>query len=263
MFFRSEIPLHMDTIKYLKSQCSHPLVFCPVGKTSFSFIESHPPEFVVVLGDAALQLALTMLWKVPILVSLVDHPPTDSRIVFLDTQQPYAMQIQLLKKLMPAMDTIWYPYVSERLAPCHCLKQAVASAGIRINSHRLNDPRTLPGALRKLAEQTTAIIFPPDPGIMNNAIIQSIFLASFRSKTPAVSFSEALVKRGAIFAYVLSPENLAASISEIIDEVLVNGQPQNSKRVFEHWELILNMTILEKFKLPISDQIRDAAKKLF
>ena len=263
VFFRPDIPLHIDTIERLKRIKHQKLVFCPVGNTSFSFLESQPPEFVVALGDAALQRALKMLWRVKILVTLVDQPSTDSRTLFLDTQQPYELQIQLLKTLNSDFTTIWYPYVAERCAPGSALQLAAENAGMKVNPHQLDDPRVLPEALREFAQPTTAAILPPDPGIMNNAIIQSILLASFRSQTPVVGFSEALVKQGAISAYVLTPENLAATIAEIIDEGIANRRPLPPRIVFDRWELILNQTILEKFKLPLSDELKNRAMKLF
>ncbi|MFZ2958148.1 MAG: ABC transporter substrate binding protein [Candidatus Ozemobacteraceae bacterium] len=291
VFYRPDIPLHLGTVQHLKSETNRSLVFCPVGKTSFSFLESHPPHFVIALGDAALELALTMSWKVQIFVALVDQPPSDSRILLLDTQQPYAKQLRLLKTLVPNLNTIWYPYAAERFAPGSALKRAADAAGMKIVSERLENPQILPEALRILTQQTSAALLPPDPGIMNDAIIQSIFLAAFRSRTPVIGFSEALVRQGAAFAYVLSPENLATAISEVIQEdefgsakgtkeedesgaakgtkdtIKVDGagsdHSQSPIRIFNRWNLILNSTILEKFKLPISDQLKNSASKIF
>ncbi len=262
IFFRPDIPLHVDTIQQLKLKTNQSLVFCPVGKTSFSFLESRSPEFAVALGDAALKLASTMMWKVKILVALVDQPTDDSRILFLDTQQPHTKQLKLLKTIVPNLDTIWYPYITERFAPGSALKLAAEKEGLKIISNRLDNPRILPGALQALTQQPSAVIFPPDPQIMNNAIIQSIFLATFRSKTPVISFSEAMVKQGAAFAYTLSPENLAQAIAEIMNESVEKTNSQQLIRVFDRWNLILNLTILEKFKLPISDQTKKSAFKL-
>lgn len=263
VFFRQDIPLHLDTITHLQEKSKQPLVFCPVGKTSFSFLESRPPQFVVVLGDSALELALKMPWKVKILVTLVDNPPADPRILLLDTQQPYAMKIRLLKTLVPKLDTIWYPYATERFAPDNAIKVAAEKEGLKISPQWLKDPRLLTKALRTLTQKNTAAILPPDPGIMNDAIIQSIFLASFRSLTPVVGFSEALTRFGAVFSYVLLPENLAISMAEIINEEINNPNFKNSKRVFDRWGLVLNLKIIEKFKLLISDQLKNSAFKLF
>lgn len=263
VFYRPDIPLHVDTIQHLKLKTSQSLVFCPVGKTSFSFLESGPPEFAVALGDAALQLALTMAWKVKILVALVDQPTDDSRILFLDTQQPYAKQLKLLRTIVPNLEAVWYPYITERFAPGSALKIAAEKEGLKLISNRLDNPRVLPGALQALNQQKSAVIFPPDPLIMNNAIVQSIFLATFRSGTPVISFSEAMVKQGAAFAYTLSPENLAQTIAEIMGEAVEKRYSQKPVRAFDRWNLILNMTILEKFKLPLSDQIKESAFKLF
>lgn len=263
VFFRPDIPLHVDTVKHLKGITQENLVFCPVGKTSLSFLESRPPACAVVLGDAAQHLALSMLWKVKILVTLLDQPTEDKRIVYLNTNQPVALQIQLLKSLRRNLETIWYPYVSERFAPDEAFQKAASSAGVAIKSSSLDDPRSLPAALRYLNLGNTAAILPPDPGIMNDAIIKSILLASFRSHTPIAGFSEGMVRQGATFAYVLSPENLAESISEKINELVKDQHSLAPRSDFERWDLILNATILEKFNLVVPDEVREKAKKIY
>ena len=263
VFFRPDIPLHVDTVTHLKNKTKENLIFCPVGKTSLSFLESRPPACAVVLGDAAQQLALSMLWKVKILVTLLEQPDSDRRVVFLNTGQPVALQIELLKNLRQNLEAIWYPFVSGRFAPEIVLEKAAATAGVMIKSSRLDDPRSLPAALRCLNLSHTAAILPPDPGIMNDAVIRSILLASFRSRTPIAGFSEAIVRQGAAFAYVLNPENLAISISEKIDKMVNDQHALEPRSDFERWDLILNNTILEKFQITVPDEIRQKAIKIY
>lgn len=263
IFFRPDIPLHMDTVNSLKSLSRHKLVFCPVGKTSFSFLESKPPEFAIALGDAALQLSLHMAWNIDILTALIDSPPADSRTIFLDTRQPYAMQMQLLKSLAPETKTVWYPYVASRFAPDSDLEKVIMETGMQIDSHQLSDPRTLPSALRDFGQPGKAALLPPDPGIMNDAIIQAIFLASFRAHNPVVSFSESLVKQGSAFAYVLSPQYLATAINEIMNESMKSRPGSSRARQFDRWQLILNVTVLDKLRIKVPGQIKKSAAKLF
>lgn len=263
VFFRPDIPLHADTVNHLKNKTTENLIFCPVGKTSLSFLESRPPACAVVLGDAAQELALSMLWKVKILVTLLDQPATDKRVVFLNTKQPVAKQMQLLKTLRKNLETVWYPYASERFAPDAALEEAATSAGVTIKSSSLDNPRSLPAALRYLNLSSTAAILPPDPGIMNDAIIKAILLASFRSHTPLAGFSDGMVRQGAAFAYVLRPERLAEAISEKIAEMVNDQHALAPTSNFERWELILNATILEKFNLVIPEEVRREAKKVY
>lgn len=263
VFFRSDIPLYSATIQELSSQAKWSQVLCPVGKTSFSFLESHPPDMAIAIGEAGLQLALSMKWDVPILAALIDDPPTDPRVKFLDTRPPYAMQLRILKQLAPDIDTGWYPYVSEKFAPCNDLKQAADSARTKIITNRLDDPRSLPETLHILTRQQCAVLLPPDPRIMNDAIIGSIFLAAFKSRSLVVGFSEALVKRGAAFAYVLSPETLALALAEMIKETSDKGRSNSPIRRFNKWSLILNSTILEKLKFQIPDKVKNSAEKIF
>lgn len=263
VFFRSDIPLHVSTVNYLRQTSRHELIFCPVGKTTLSFLESHPPECAVVLGDAAQKQAINMFWKTRILVTLVEQPAKDPRIFFHNTNQPAQEQIQLISRLKKETDLIWYPYSSEQFAPQKVLEQAVASAKMRLGTCQLADPRSLPSGLRALSLSHAGIILPPDPGIMNNAVIESIMLASFRSRLPIAGFSESLVKRGAAFAYVITPEHLASELAALVDMLVANPHTQENMSEFSSWELILNQTVLNKFGIKIPEEIKTKAKKLF
>ncbi len=263
VFFRTDIPLHVDTVNHLKEKTTHELVLCPVDKTTFSFLESQPPECAIALGDAAQQLALSMLWKVKILVTLADKPSTDKRIIFLDTDQPADLQLEMLRELRRDLAVVWYPYVSERFAPNQALKSAATALKIRIDACTLDDPRNLPAGLKALGAADTAIILPPDPGIMNDAIIKAILLASFRTQTPIVGFSEAMVRHGAVFAYVLSPENLAESLNAMLTDMVRDRHSVKPRQNFNRWNLILNTTVLEKFDLSLSEELRRKAIKRY
>ncbi|PKL38761.1 MAG: hypothetical protein CVV41_22095 [Candidatus Riflebacteria bacterium HGW-Riflebacteria-1] len=263
VFFRPDIPLHIDTVKGLQSLTNHRLVFCPVGKTSFSFLESKPPDFAIAFGDTALQLAMQMAWNINIVSTLIDSPPDDSRIIFLDTRQPYAQQIQLLKSLAPGIKNIWYPYATPRFAPDDEIDKAIKAAGLQIDSHRLSNPRALPLALREFGQPDTAALLPPDPGLMNNAFIQAILLTSFRAHAPVVSFSESLVKQGAAFAYVITPESLAESINDIMTETIKNRPTKQMIRQFDRWQLILNVTVLDKLHIQIPERVKKSATRLY
>ncbi|EKD84082.1 MAG: hypothetical protein ACD_39C00257G0002 [uncultured bacterium] len=121
----------------------------------------------------------------------------------------------------------------------------------------------MPTALRAFGQPETAALLPPDPGIMNDAIIQAIFLASFRAHNLVVSFSESLVKQGSAFAYVLSPQPLAAAINEVLNESLKIRPAISRVRQFDRWQLILNVTVLDKLRIKVPDQIKKSAAKLY
>lgn len=258
-FYRSDIPLYLAVVKQLEASLKRQFVSCPVEKTSSSFIDSHSPTVVIALGQAGLKRALTMAWTVPILALFTDEPSDDSRVVDIEISQPHQRQIELLKKLHPGLETIWYPFAGDKFKPSPALEKAVAAAGLKLTADRLQDPRALPGALRILNDRTTATVLPPDPSLMNDAIIRPVMLAAFRSQTAVVGFSEGMVRQGSAFAYVFTPEGLGAYLVD-----LVNGyDPHNPVQVFDNWNLILNATILDKLQLSPAAEIRNSATKVF
>ena len=263
VFYRPDIPLYAETFRHLADGTGRNVVPCPVGRTTTSFMESHPPDLVVALGEAGLQRALTVPWPAPIVAVFVDQPPADPRVCLLEAPQPHAQQVALLARLAPTCDTLWYPYAGERFAPGPALQRAAATAGMRIIADRLDDPRGLPQALQHLAHQRTAALLPPDPGLMNTAVVQAILLAAFRSQTPVVGFSEALVKQGAAFAYVLTPEQLAATLADIVDHPPADGRWPKPVRLFSRWSLAINATVIGKLGLALPDEVRAAADRRY
>ncbi|NLI75146.1 MAG: hypothetical protein GX442_01735 [Candidatus Riflebacteria bacterium] len=262
VFFRPDIPLYAETLRHLADLPDRTIISCPVGKTSASFVESHPPDLVITLGDAGLDRALDMPWQSPIVAVFATHPPTDRRVCFLEAPQPHSLQLKVLTSLAPACKTLWYPFAGDRFAPGPALRQAAARAGLDIIAHRLDDPRALPGALQHLASPRTAALLPPDPEIMNTAFVQAVLLAAFRSRSPVIGFSETLVKQGAVFAYVLSPEQLAATLADIIDHHPGQGPCPVASHFFTRWNLVVNATVIGKLGLALPEDVRSAATRL-
>lgn len=258
-FFRSDVPLYLAIVRQLEARMKRSFVSCPVEKTTSSFIDSRSPGIVIALGDAGLKRALTMTWNVPILALFDGDGEHDSRVVPIDIQQPHHLQVETLMKLNPGLKTIWYPYAGEDFKPASALEKAADEAGVKLVVNRLMDPRVLPEALRTLDAPTVGTILPPDPGLMNDAVTRPIMLAAFRSQSVVVGFSEGLVKKGAAFAYVLTPERLAAWLEEVVRKY----DSRSSLRKFDNWELILNATILDKLRLSPPADVRNAAVKVF
>lgn len=264
VFHRSDIPLFPAVVKRLEALQKKEFVSCPIEKTSSSFIDSHPPRMAIALGDAGLQRALTMTWDVPILALFTEKPVTDRRVTEIEIAQPHQRQIELLKKLSPDLETIWYPFVGEAFTPPATLGKAAAAARLRVIPDHLNDPRSLPKALQNLQDRVTATILPPDPGLMNDAIIRPILLATFRSQTLVVGFSEGLVRQGAAFAYVLTPERLGEYLADIVARAEIDAaRLRDPLPPFDGWTLILNVTMLDKLQLSPSAEVRNAAAKRY
>lgn len=258
-FFRSDIPLYLAIVQQLETRLKRQFVSCPVEKTTSSFIDSRSPNIVIAFGEAGLKRALTMTWNVPILSVFAGDEGHDSRVVSIEISQPHHLQVGMLKKLNPGLKAIWYPYSGEEFKPASALEKAAEEAGVKLIVDRLQDPRLLPEALRALDAPTVATILPPDPGLMNDAVTRPIMLAAFRSQSVVVGFSEGLVKKGAGFAYVLTPERLAAWL----DEAVTKYDHRSPVRKFENWGLILNATILDKMRLSPPADVRNAALKVF
>lgn len=263
VFYRPDIPLYADTVKELLARHGARLVSCPVGRVSASFLESRPPRWAIALGDSALQRALAMPWQVPILAVFIDQTTIDPRVMLLEVRQPHELQFATLHRLQPAITRIWYPYLTERFAPGPPLQRAAANARLQVVAERLSDPRRLPEALRLLADPAVAVLLPPDPGLMNSAFLEALFLTAFRSHTLVIGFSESLVRQGAAFAFVMAPTNLATSLSEILEAPPSEENWPGPTRLFHRWNLAINRTVLGKLGLEVPADLLASASRLF
>lgn len=261
VLYRSDIPLYRDVARQLQEKTHPKVIPCPIESLSVSFIESHAPIAMITLGDAGLKRALLMSLNIPIIATLVDAVPTDERVHLLSTNQPINRQLALLRRLFPELKRVWIPSIEPRYAPSAEMLRGVPSGNLMVDSQSLRTPRDLPEALRSITPGNTAIILSPDPALMNEATLQSIFLASFQKQCPVIGFSEGLVKKGAALAFTLTPENLAAELFDFA--VSLTEVRSKGNRAFTGWQLILNRTILEKLGLPIPADLAATARKIF
>jgi len=268
VFYRAEIPLHAETVAALSSTPRLYIVPCPVESVSGSFLDSHPPAAMIALGERATQRAQALPWRVPLLTTLFDPDPshcdTDPRLRHLDTRPPFDRQIALLRQLCPHVKNVWLPYVSDTYAPGHELRAALTAAGITPIVDPIATPRELPTALKTLARPHTAGILPPDPGLINKAVVDAVLLAAFAGRSPVIGFSEALVRQGAIFAFALTPTELAGAIHDLVQRILSDPK-QAAQRLhrFERWRLIINATVLGKLGLHLDPALRKTAARVY
>ncbi|MBF0501248.1 MAG: hypothetical protein HQM09_14005 [Candidatus Riflebacteria bacterium] len=264
VFYRSKIPLHAKTADQITSAGKYRVVLCPLETLSASFLESHPPALAIAIGDSALQKILTMPWNIPVIGTLIDGSLTDKRFYLFDTRQPNDLQISFLMRLQKDIRKIWYPWTSEEFAPAQELKNAVQAAGLELMLWKLDNPENLTGALKAFSTEHCAGILPPDPQLINNAIIPSIFQESFSGKKPIVGYSESMVRKGAVFALTLTPDELASGLMKYADDLLRPSEKEASRsRKFSGWQLILNVTVLKKMGLEVPEDLRGKAAKIF
>lgn len=261
VLYRSDIPLYREIAQLLEAHSPSKFTPCPLESLTASLLETLYPPIVIALGDAGLKRALKTTWNVPIIATLVESVPDDPRVRHLSTSQPLERQIELLRRLVPDLQRIWIPQIA-----CSFSNEAIRSPlptfpALVIDNRPLGAPRDLPVALRALEPKTTALILSLDPCLTNDAAQQTLLLGSFEKQCPVVGFSEALVRKGAVFALTLSPEGLADDLTRFTREVL--EKPTMKQRAFTGWRMVINQTILGKLGIDIPSDLLGAADKVY
>lgn len=216
---------------------------CPVEKTTSSFIDSRSPGIVIAFGEAGPEAILTMTWNVPILSLFDGDEGHDSRVVPIDIPQPHKLQVGMLMKLNPDLKTIWYPYAGEEFKPASALEKAADEAGVRLVVNRLMDPepfRSPSGSGRPDRRDDPAA----RPGADERCRDAADHARGVPLPVGGSRFLGRTREEGGAFAYVLTPERLAAWL----DDVVTKYDSRSPVRKFENWGLILNATILDKLR---------------
>lgn len=264
ILYPSTVPLFGAISKtLLESHLERPIL-CPLEKVSKNFLEDHPPNLIIALGESGVRSALALDWDVPIIAAFVDSAPIDPRIRFFNLHLPHVRQLEIVRRLSGSISRIFFPYASENKAPCGPLVDFVHGNDLELHAEQLSDSHRLPEFFRKISVPESVVLLPADSRLMNSAFLDGLFQTSFQQKVMVIGFSEKLVQQGALFALALSPEGVAKEIEKYgIDLLLKGGKPANRTRTFEGWDLYLNSIVARKMGFSFPPDLVKSARRVF
>jgi ABC-type uncharacterized transport system substrate-binding protein len=190
-----------------------------------------PAKLQIAVGSAALQAALDVESRMPILATLLPLATYEQileqtgrrngrQVSALYLDQPLHRQFALIRLALPDTRRIGVVLGPQSRSASAALAKAADDHGLRLLTSRADTPDTIFAALQKLMGDIDVLLVAPDPVIYNSTTIQSILLTTYRAQIPLVGFSPAYVKAGALLAVYSSPGQLGTQAGEIAHGVL-------------------------------------------
>ena len=94
---------------------------------------------------------------------------------------------------------------------------------LKLNQYRVNQANKLLPVLRELLRHNDALLMLPRQSIYNRDTLKGVLLSSYRNRKPAISYSPAHVKSGAVASIFSSPVDIGRHLAQLLNQLL-NGQ---------------------------------------
>ena len=91
-----------------------------------------------------------------------------------------------------------------------------------LNQYRIDPLNKLLPVLRNLLRQNDALLMLPRQSIYNRDSLKGVLLTSYRNRKPAISYSPAHVKSGALASIYSSPADIGRHLAQLINRKLKN-----------------------------------------
>ncbi|MDA0781205.1 MAG: ABC transporter substrate binding protein [Rickettsiales bacterium] len=184
------------------------------GKTLVDEIKSHirnnpeHPKVIYSIGDPATSLVEQEGFEEKVFYSLVT-PAIQTRIHKsnmhgISLRAPFINQFKQFRERVGNVQTIGIihseGYNNDIIAELH---EAAKMVGIKLNLKMVSDNKDVPSALRESIKMNDAIMFIPDPVIINKDSYRFIIRIAIENNVPTLVYSEHLTKAGFLFALEL------------------------------------------------------------
>jgi len=137
--------------------------------------------------------------------------------------------------------------------------------GLKLNQYEVSPSNKLLPVLRRLLGQNGVLLMLPRQSIYNRDSLKGVLLTSYRNRKPAISYSPAHVKSGALASIYSSPTDIGRHLA-----LLVNRQLQKSDDktpAFEYarfYSITTNRKVARALgiSLPTESELRSALDRL-
>ncbi len=98
----------------------------------------------------------------------------------------------------------------------------VKKLGFEFRQYRVDTQNKLLPVLRRLLQQNDALLMLPRQAIYNRDSLKGVLLTSYRNRKPAISYSPAHVKSGALASIYSSPVDIGRHLAQLLNRKLEN-----------------------------------------
>ncbi len=219
-----------------------------------------PPqgELVITAGLRALQRALEHPDGPPVLATLIprssyrraiESSPRRTSALYID--QPPGRYLQLLKAVLPHAQRVAFMVSPQNAALERRLRHIAARLGLRLETARIESPKDLPRAIRRLFPGSDALLALADPTVYNRYTLKNILLASYRHSLPVIAYSRSFVRAGALAAVYTTPAQLGLQLAELLSQWLTDPDHLPAPRHPDYFLVEVNRPLAQSLGLSL------------
>ena len=235
---------------------------------SIALAKKNEPALIYSLGFMATRFIRDGMQDRPILASLVvdlDEFGSGVNTTGVVLSFPPKVQLEWLKRLLPKHTRVGVLYSSEKNQ--RMVEMAAREAdrlGLALFSQKIESPKELPGALRRLSKKVDVIWALADKVILAPQTAKAILLSSFRNRIPVIGPSTPWVKAGALYALDWDYAEIGRQSGELAEKMLKGVpahqlSPESPRTVLYS----LNLRTARHMRLDLSDALVQGAKQVF
>ncbi|MEK7703243.1 MAG: ABC transporter substrate-binding protein [Nitrospirota bacterium] len=187
-------------------------------------LKKNPPALVITIGLFASRIVQERLSGTPMLFCMVFDPErfnlSGRNITGVALDVPVSELFSQIKKILPNAKTGGVLYDPKKTGRGIREAQKAAQAqGLALISEKVDSKKMVPTALRSLLNKVDFLWMIPDSTVITEESVDFILLTSFENNIPIVTFSEDIVKRGAVLAVVPDYAALGEQVGQLAQRI--------------------------------------------
>lgn len=193
-------------------------------------ISDEPPDLIVAIGLLAATVAKENFRKIPIVFCIVVDPEryflVGDNITGISLNVPVSETLSQIRNLFPdakKMGVLYDPRKSRII-----VEEAVnmgKTLGFSMSSQKVSSELALPDAMRSVLHESDLLWIIPDSTIIKQDSIDYIFFNTFEEHIPIITFSEDLLKEGALVAITPDYVFIGEQAGHLVLSVLSGKSP--------------------------------------
>jgi len=224
-----------------------------------SIVEREDAEVVVALGMDAVSEALRLPPSIAVVYGLVVIPPKNGRpnVTGVYMSPPVSEYVSTIRNHLPSLGKI------SVVGSQNMIRSLLGGDQAQVAAYHVNNSADLVNTINRLVD-SRALLLLPDSNLLTSAVMNNIYLFSFKNKIPLLGISEANVKQGSLFALVFDPKAVSRQIGEKV-QIILNGGDAGEIPVSppRKYNLYINSNTAKKMGIEIPDEMLKKAKKIY
>ena len=221
-------------------------------------------ELVIALGVKALEAASMLKHTTPVLGVYTPLPVFNQILaksrrelgnmsaIVLD--QPYWRQLALIKAVLPETKKVGVllgPASSQYL---EVLRDEADQLGLTLMDENVSNEADLITKLKKLLDNSEAMLAIPDRSIYSRETAESILLTSYRHQKPMFGYSQSYVKAGALASVYSSTKQIAKQAAEIAIKSQAAPNQLPSPQIPKYYSVTVNQQVAHSLNIAMTDE---------